>query len=355
MRTDLYDYDLPSGRIAQYPAKVRRKCRMMVLNRQDQSIVHARFEDLPQFLERGDLLALNNTKVIPARLLGRKEDTGGRVEVFLLRHVGGRTWEALVRPAARCRPGTIARIGEQGALRVAIGDDAGPGKRVVKLICHGPVNAALERHGHTPLPPYISRPDVKSDARDYQTVFARKPGAVASPTAGLHFDRVMLDRLQRAGIRRTEITLHVGEGSFRPIRTDTVEAHNLEREYFAVPRPSIRCLAAARRAGKRIVAVGTTVARALETVAAWNSSPVEGWGNASSASSRTSGETNLFITEPFDFRVVDALVTNFHLPRSSLLVLVSAFAGREFVRAAYAEAVKKNYRFYSYGDCMLMR
>jgi len=354
VRTELYDYDLPPGRIAQYPPRIRRKCRMLVLNRADGSIVHARFEELPHFLARGDLAVFNNTKVIPARLLGRKADTGGKVEVFLLRRVTGRTWEAMVRPGARCRPGMTVDIGGKGELRVAVGERLGEGKRIVELLCPGSVAAALAKHGHTPLPPYIDRADEKADTRDYQTVFARIPGAVASPTAGLHFDRVMLDWLARAGIRRAEITLHVGEGSFRPIRAATVEAHKLEHECFTVSRTAIRRLASAHRAGKRIIAVGTTVARALETVAAAHEAPVADWVDPAHAPRRTSGETDVFIAEPYRFRVIDALLTNFHLPRSSLLVLVSAFAGRERVLAAYAEAVKKNYRFYSYGDCMLM-
>ena len=354
MRTDLYDYHLPVGRIAQYPARIRRKCRMLVLDRCNGSIVHTRFEDLPGFLACGDLMVFNNTRVIPARLLGCKAQTGGLVEVFLLRKIARRRWAALVRPSARCRPGTVVEIDRQGAFSVVIEDYLGPGKRVVRPLCNGPVAAALEKYGHTPLPPYISRPDERSDARDYQTMFARKPGAVAAPTAGLHFDRVILGRLARAGIRSAEVTLHVGEGSFRPIKTDTVERHKLEDERISVPRRTINRIAAARRGGRRVVAVGTTVTRALETLARWNPSPVETWDRRGGRPEKTAGDSDLFIAEPFGFRVSDTLLTNFHLPRSSLLVLVCAFAERKMALGAYAEAIKKNYRFYSYGDCMLI-
>lgn len=327
---------------------------MLVLNRCDGSIIHARFEDFAGFLAPGDFLVFNNTRVIPARLLGNKAQTGGKVEVFLLRKLKRRRWVALVRSNARCRPGTVVQIDQRGDFDVTVEDYLGSGKRVVHLMCKGPIAAALEKFGHTPLPPYISRADEKADVRDYQTVFAQRPGAVASPTAGLHFDRVILNRLAKAGIGRGEITLHVGEGSFRPIKTTTVKEHQLESEEFAVPRRTISRIAAARRQGKRVVAVGTTVSRALETLAQWNPSPVEVWDAPNTRPEKTAGESGLFITEPFRFRVVDALLTNFHLPRSSLLVMVSAFAGRKMVLDAYSDAIEKNYRFYSYGDCMLI-
>jgi len=354
VRTDAYDYHLPPGLIAQYPSNIRRKCRMLVLNRQDGAISHAQFEDLPGYLTRGDLLVFNNTKVIPARLLGRKSHTGGKVEVFLLRKITERRWEALVQPSGRCKPGTVVEIGASGAFRVVIGDYLGPGKREVRLICRGSVTAALEKSGHTPLPPYISRPDEKADARDYQTVFARRPGAVASPTASLHFDKVILNRLSQAGIGKTEVTLHVGEGSFRPIKTDTVAGHRIEDEQFLIPRRAIARLAAVRRKARRIVAVGTTVTRALETLAHWNPAPLESWDRPATRPGKTAGNSNLYITEPHNFSAVDALITNFHLPRSSLLVMVAAFTGRDVILNAYAEAIREKYRFYSYGDCMLI-
>lgn len=327
---------------------------MLVLDRRDGSITHSSFEELPRFLQAADLMIFNNTRVIPARLLGHKAGTGGKVEVFLLRKLERRLWEALVQPGGRCRPGTIVEIDQAGEFKVEVGDYLAPGKRMVRLMGREAVAAALEKHGHTPLPPYIARPDHKTDRRDYQTIFARKPGAVASPTAGLHFDRVMLNRLARAGIHTTEVTLHVGEGSFRPIKTETVEDHRLENEQIIVPRPTINRIAGARVAGRRVVAVGTTVVRTLETLAFWNPQPVETWMSGAGRPEKTSGDSGLFISEPYEFRVVDALLTNFHLPRSSLLVMVSALVGRERVLAAYREAVAKKYRFYSYGDCMLI-
>lgn len=327
---------------------------MLVLERRNGSITHASFEELPRFLHAADLMVFNNTQVIPARLLGHKSGTGGKVEVFLLRKLERRTWEALVQPGGRCRPGTIVDIDRAGEFKVEIGDYLAPGKRVVRLLGRAPVAAALAEYGHTPLPPYITRPDRKADRRDYQTIFARKPGAVASPTAGLHFDRVMVNRLARAGINTCEVTLHVGEGSFRPIKTETVEEHRLENEYIIVPRRTINHIADTRAAGRRIVAVGNTVVRTLETLASWNPQPVENWHTAAGRPEKTSGESGLFISEPFTFRLVDALLTNFHLPRSSLLVMVSALAGRERVLTTYREAVGKKYRFYSYGDCMLI-
>ncbi len=354
MQTDLYDYHLPRELIAHYPARIRRKCRMLVLNRGDGSVVHASFEDLPKFLTGGDLVIFNNTRVIPARLLGRKAATGGRVEVFLLRKIARRQWEALVQPSGRCKPGTIVEIDGGEEFTVVVEDFLGPGKRAVRLQCRGPVAAALEKYGHTPLPPYIARPDKKADRRDYQTIFARKPGAVASPTAGLHFDRVILNRLVKAGIKTAEVTLHVGEGSFRPIKAESVEKHKLENEQITVPRRTISHIIRTRRAGRRVIAVGTTVVRTLETVAAWNPRDVDTWDSEAGRPGKTAGESSLFISEPFKFRVIEAMLTNFHLPRSSLLVMVSAFAGRENVLAAYREAVEKNYRFYSYGDCMLI-
>ncbi len=326
----------------------------MVLNRRERTIIHTQFENLPDFLARGDLLIFNDTRVIPARLLGRKAGTGGKVEVFLLRKVSGRRWEALVQPGRRCKPGTEVIIDDKQSFRIVVGEYLQPGKRIVTLHTTGPLEHALSRHGHTPLPPYISRPDERRDRQDYQTIFARRSGAVASPTAGLHFDRVMMNKIAAAGLYRAEVTLHVGEGSFRPIKRDRVEDHQLETEEFFVSRATIRKVAARRRVGKRIVAVGTTVTRTLETLARWPPHPVAKWDTPSGRPERTRGESDLFITEPYNFRVVDALVTNFHLPRSSLLVMVSAFAGREFVLRAYREAVKKGYRFYSYGDSMLI-
>jgi S-adenosylmethionine:tRNA ribosyltransferase-isomerase len=315
----------------------------MVLPRAGGPARHHSFRDLPDLLAPGDLLVMNRSRVFPARLLGRRA-SGGEAEILLVRDLGEGRWEAMVRPGRHLRPGQ--RVALDDDLSVVIESEAlaADGRRRVRLLSkRRDVAAALERCGHTPLPPYIRRPDRPSDRERYQTVYAREPGSVAAPTAGLHFTAAVLDRLKEHGVQTAEVLLHVGPGTFRPVTAERAEDHVVDPEPFVVPEETAAAVAAARARGKRVVAVGTTTVRTLETVA-------EDDGGVRAGA----GDTRLVIVPGFRFRVVDALLTNFHLPRSSLLMLVSAFAGRERVLQAYAEAVRAGYRFYSYGDAMLV-
>lgn len=338
-----FDYELPKGAIAQEPAPERDASRLMRLDRNTGRTSHHVFRELPDLLRPHDLLILNRSRVFPARLLGRRP-TGGAAEVFLLRDLGQDRWEAFVHPGRRLRPGDLVRVDD--ALTVVI-ESYGRGedhRRLVTLRAGGgDVPSALAAAGHIPLPPYVQRPDTEEDRVRYQTVYAREPGSVAAPTAGLHFTEALLQRLRERGFRTADIVLHVGPGTFKPVAVDDVSQHKVEPEPFFVPEETVQAVAETRARGGRVVAVGTTATRTLETVA--------GEGGAIRAGA---GETSLVIVPGFRFRVVDALLTNFHLPRSSLLLLVAAFAGRERILAAYAEALHLGYRVYSYGDAMLL-
>lgn len=340
LRTEELDYHLPEALIAQEPASPRDSSRLLVLDRATGEIAHRRFADLPSFLTARDCLVVNDTQVIRARLFGRRE-TGGRVELLLLRPVGPELWEALCRPAAKLSVGM--RIHLEGDAAAVVTHTGGEGERTVKIEGVASVSAYLSKHGHVPLPPYITRADRPDDVDRYQTVYARTPGAVAAPTAGLHFTEPLLGRLAANGVERAEITLHVGPGTFRPISTPQVDEHRLDPEWFSVAPESAARMRATRVAGGRIVAVGTTSVRVLETLA-----------RAPAGVADCEGWADLFITPPFEFRFVDAMITNFHLPRSSLLALVAAFAGLAEVMGAYRVAVEERYRFYSYGDAMLI-
>jgi len=332
-----FDYDLPDALIAQEPAPRRADARLLHLPASGPP-VHRAFRDLPSLLRAGDLLVLNETRVIAARVAARRE-TGGAVEVFLVRREGD-GWRALLRPARRIRPGERLRGGD-GAFGLVVEsmDAEGAAVRVEGI----PADELPERFGHVPLPPYIRRADLPADRERYQTVFARVPGAVAAPTAGLHFDEATLAEVAAAGARVARIVLHVGPGTFRPLPDGDLDAHALDAERYEVPAAAAAAVLATRAAGGRVVAVGTTVVRSLESWAAAGASPDGG-----------AGDTRLFIRPPFDFRAVDALLTNFHLPRSSLLCLVAAFSGTERILAAYREAVAARYRFYSYGDATFL-
>ncbi len=346
MRVDLFDYDLPAERIAQQ-ARPRGSSRLLVLGRANGEVAHRRFVDLPQLLREGDLLVRNDVRVRPARLYGR--DARERlVEIFLLekRNADPARWLALARPGRRARAGGRIRFDADLTAEVAaVADD---GTRTV--VFDRPLDAALlERIGHTPLPPYIRReagsPDRPEDRSAYQTVYAREPLAVAAPTAGLHFTEGTLAQIRARGVEIVDLTLAVGAGTFKPVTSDDTADHVLPPESVAIPAATRAALARARSVGRRVVAVGTTVARSLE--AAVRAADVLPGGDLGF-------ETGLFITPGFEFRAVDALLTNFHLPRSTLLMLVSAFAGRENVLAAYSEAVREGYLFYSFGDAMLI-
>jgi S-adenosylmethionine:tRNA ribosyltransferase-isomerase len=323
-----FDYELPEERIAQEPAP-RGESRLLVLDAEGQER-HRQVRDLPTLLRPGDLLVLNDTRVIPARLYGRRGE--GKMEVLLVEKLGDREWEALVRPGRRARPGTEIVFEDLSAEVVDKREDR------YRLRFSEPVEPHLDRLGHIPLPPYIHRPDEAADRDRYQTVFARTPGAIAAPTAGLHFSEKLLEEIAAAGIAIARVTLHVGIGTFKPVSAERVEDHRMDRERYEVSEETAEAIRRTRESGGRIVAVGTTVVRTLE----------------SSAGMAGSGSTELFITPGFRFRVVDVLLTNFHLPRSTLLMLVSALAGRERVLAAYEEAIREGYRFYSYGDAMLV-
>lgn len=341
MRVDLFDYKLPADRIAQEPLPERSASRMMVLDRATGLHAHSRFRDLPGHLRRGDCLVLNDTMVLPARLYGRR-GTGGRVEVLLLRPTAGdRQWHALARPARRLRRGDRVEFGP-GLAATVVGEGE-EGLRELRFDVEGDFGQALDRLGQPPLPPYIRRRARLEDRQRYQTVYAQRAGAVAAPTAGLHFDQTVLAALAGAGVETVFLTLHVGLGTFRPVTTENAEDHHMHAEAYQVLPEAAERINQARAAGGRIVAVGTTVVRALETLADEHGRVRPG-----------SGETDLFIYPGHQFRAVEALLTNFHLPRSTLLMMVAAFAGREAILAAYQEAIDTGYRFYSYGDCMLI-
>lgn len=344
MDLDLFDYELPPERIAQYPTEERDASRLLVLDRARGRREDRLFRDLPELLRPGDLLVLNDSRVIPARVQGRLLPGAGRVELLFVRESGPGRWQVLARPARRCRPGALISVGD-GQARVRIVESAGDGRRVVELPDGGAIRDLLERYGVPPLPPYIARhaKPGQEDWERYQTVYAARDGSVAAPTAGLHFTSRLLDRLKVSGVEVTSLTLHVGPGTFRPIRTRQVEAHRLDAEAVEIRAEAAGAVARARAEGRRVIAVGTTTCRALESAA-----------GAGGAIRPVSGLVDLYIYPGYRFRATDALLTNFHLPRSSLLLLVSAFAGREAVLDAYRHAAAAGYRFYSYGDAMLL-
>ena len=341
-----YDFDLPDALIAQRPAERRDGSRMLVVDRAAGTITDARFADLPEYVRPGDAVVLNDTRVVPARLVGRRP-TGGAAELFLAERLGAGEWAALVRPGRKLRQG--ATVALDAGVEAEIVRVRADGRRVVRLTRDGaPLaseadeRAALDAAGQMPLPHYMKRPADAADAERYQTVVADKRGAVAAPTAGLHFTPATLDALRARGARVHTATLHVGYGTFEPVKTDDLRAHAVAPETAELDAPTAASLDAAREAGGRLLAIGTTTTRTLEAAA------------ASGRIEPVDGPVDLTILPGYRFRAVDALLTNFHLPRSSLLVLVSAFAGRELVLEAYRHAVREGYRFYSYGDCMLI-
>ena len=342
-----FDFDLPDELIAQQPSP-RGTSRMIVLHRENGTIEHVSVSDLPRFLRRGDLLVANKTRVFAARLLGHRVPSGGNVECLLIgRTEEPDTWQALMHPGQKLKPGAIVRFeGEAGALTGEVLARHHFGRRTLRLHPEpgGDVDTLIDALGHVPLPPYIKRPDTPSDHDRYQTVFAEVKGSVAAPTAGLHFTRELLEALREAGVEQTSITLHVGYGTFKPVRSEIVEEHVVDPEHYEIEASAADLINRARHEGRRVVAVGTTTTRALED------SALRGGGTVTAGAA----DATTFIYPGFRFQVVDALMTNFHVPRSSLLMLVSAFAGREAVLSAYREAIASRYRFYSYGDAMLI-
>ncbi|ERJ92826.1 S-adenosylmethionine:tRNA ribosyltransferase-isomerase [Selenomonas sp. oral taxon 892 str. F0426] len=335
-----FDYELPEERIAQLPVEPRDSSRLMVLHPKDHTIEHHHFHQLGEFLEKGDVLIFNDTRVIPARLIGARENTGGKVEIFLLRQMDKHQWEALVKPGKKVRVGSIIRFSEE--LVCEIIDHTDFGGRIVRFIYDGVFEEILDRLGSMPLPPYIH--EKLEDQERYQTIYSRVKGSAAAPTAGLHFTERLMERLRSKGIQFGFITLHVGLGTFRPVHVETIEDHVMHREFYSVPAETAKLIQRARNDGRRVVAVGTTSIRTLEASAMRT-------GNVEAGS----GWTDIFIYPGYQFNVVDAVVTNFHLPQSTLIMLISAFAGREFTLAAYRTAVEEQYRFFSFGDAMLIR
>ena len=343
----LFDYDLPAELIAQEAAPVRDHARLLHLNRSTGGTSHHRVTDLSDLLRAGDLLVVNDSRVYPARLVGHRDPSGGRVECLLLERLGDDQWDVLTHPGQKLNQGARVTFGEgDHRLDLEVLDRRFHGRHTVRLTASGSANvdAVVDAIGQTPLPPYIRRPADHVDQERYQTIFAKVRGSVAAPTAGLHFTPALMAQLRAAGIDCTEVTLHVGYGTFQPIRGEEIEDHRVETEHFEVTPQSADRINLALDEGRRVVAVGTTTTRVLETVGRLGGGRVI----------PTTGSTDLYIHPRFDFRVVGGLVTNFHLPKSSLLVLVAAFAGRERVLHAYAEAVARRYRFYSYGDAMLI-
>ncbi len=351
MKLSDFDYELPEQLIAQYPAGRRDESRMLLLDRSRDEVRETRFSNFPRYLREGDIVVVNDTKVIPARLVGRRK-SGGEVEIFLLRSLGEGRWLALGRPSRRLREGEEILVGEAGHA-LTIEREVGGGEWVVSMPRGIPGTVFIERFGHVPLPPYIRRGDEALDRERYQTVYARLDGSVAAPTAGLHFTGEVLDGLRRKGVTVMPVTLHVGPGTFRPLTRETVEDNALAAERVLLRRDYLEELTGARRRGRRVVAVGTTVTRALEAAAAGRIDGMEILEE--DGAEYLSGWTDLFIHPGFEFRIVDSLLTNLHLPRSSLLVLVAAFAGRERILEAYRWAVERRFRFYSYGDVMFIR
>ena len=340
MKLEEFDYNLPEELIAQVPIAKRDESRLMVLHRESKKVEHKTFKDIIDYLRPGDCLVRNNTKVIPARLYGKKE-TGANVEFVLLNQIEGDIWESIVRPGNKLKPGTKVEFGD-GLLKATILDIMDGGTRKVEFEYEGIFNEILDEIGLMPLPPYIHESLKEKDR--YQTVYAKYNGSAAAPTAGLHFTPELLKRIEEKGIKIANVTLHVGIGTFRPVKEENIEEHKMHTEHFYIKQEDVEKINETKKAGGRVIAVGTTSCRVLETIASEETGLVEA----------TEGDTGIYIYPGYKFKCIDGLITNFHLPKSTLLMLVSALAGREFVLDAYNEAVKEKYRFFSFGDAMLI-
>ena len=335
MKISEFDYHLPKELIAKYPVEPRDSCKLMVLDRKKREIQHKIFREITDYLNKGDTLVLNDTKVIPARLKGKKT-TGANIEIFLLRPFSENRWEVLVKNIKRLKEGQEIIFSDE--FKGKLLEKYDEGKALVELIGDN-VNSLIKKYGHIPLPPYIEREDEDKDKEYYQTVFAKKEGAVASPTAGLHFTPELIEKIKSKGVNIVYVTLHVGLGTFRPITVENIKEHKMHEEFFQIPEETIKIINETKKRGNSVFAVGTTVVRTLETYARTN---------------KLEGFSDIFIYPPFEFKIVNKLITNFHLPKSTLLLLVSAFADKELIFKAYEEAVKNKYRFFSYGDAMLI-
>ena len=340
-----FDYDLPEELIAQMPADKRENSKMMVLDRKNKTIMHKHFYDIVDLIDPNSLLVLNNTKVLPARLYGIKEETGAKIEIFLLKQLDGKQWETLIKPSKRIKEGTLIKVSDELSAR-AISQTEEDGGWIVELIYEGNVLDVLHRNGNIPLPPYIERKlqndEIKKlDFERYQTVYAKDEGSVAAPTAGLHFTEEILRKLKDKGVGIAYVTLNVGLGTFRPVKCENILEHKMHSETFEITQETADMINSAKKDGKKIIAVGTTTVRTLETA-------YQKYGMIKACHD----ESKLFIYPPYEFKVIDNLITNFHLPKSTLLMLVSALAGKDFIFEAYKEAIENKYRFFSYGDCM---
>lgn len=337
-----FDFDLPEHLIAQTPLKDRTASRLMVLDKETGKVEHRQFRQIVEELQPGDVIVLNDTRVLPARLIGVKEDTGASIEVLLLKETGSDEWETLVKPAKRIKVGTIVTFGD-GRLKAECTETLDQGGRIFKFHYEGIFYEILEALGQMPLPPYIT--ESLDDQSRYQTVFAKERGSAAAPTAGLHFTEEILQEIKDKGVGVEFITLHVGLGTFRPVSSDTIEEHTMHSEYYNVNESTASAINEAKANGGNVIAIGTTSARTLETIASRNDGKII----------PTSGWTSIFIYPGYTFSILDGMLTNFHLPKSTLIMLISAMAGRDHVLAAYEEAVKENYRFFSFGDAMFIK
>ncbi|MBD2870427.1 tRNA preQ1(34) S-adenosylmethionine ribosyltransferase-isomerase QueA [Paenibacillus arenilitoris] len=347
MNVDWFDFHLPEELIAQTPLADRTASRLLALNKRTGEIGHHRFTDLENYLREGDVLVLNDTRVIPARLMGMKSDTGAKVELLLLKQIGEKRWEALAKPAKKLKIGSSIAFGDDGKgnalLRGVVEEEGEMGGRTIRFEYDGIFQELLDRLGEMPLPPYIK--ERLEERERYQTVYSKHAGSAAAPTAGLHFTEAFLQKLQSKGVKLAYVTLHVGLGTFRPMSVEHVEDHEMHAEYYELDEQNAAIINEAKRSGARIIAVGTTSSRTLETVAArFEGKPIEA----------CSGWTSIFIYPGYAFKLVDALLTNFHLPKSTLVMLVSALAGRDRVMRAYEEAIAREYRFFSFGDAMFI-
>ena len=336
-----FDFDLPEELIAQTPLKDRTSSRLLVVDKTTHTIEDKHFSDLLDELEEGDTLVVNNTRVLPARLYGTKEETGAHIEVLLLTNTEGDKWETLVKPAKRMKVGSVVIFGD-GRLKATVVEELEQGGRIIEFSYEGIFLEVLESLGEMPLPPYIK--ERLEDKERYQTVYAKENGSAAAPTAGLHFTEELMQQILNKGVNIVPVTLHVGLGTFRPVSVDSLEDHKMHSEYYNVSKETADMIEATKKSGKRVIAVGTTSIRTLETVARDNDGHVV----------PTSGWTDIFISPGYEFRVVDAFVTNFHLPKSTLVMLVSAYLGREFTLEAYQHAIEERYRFFSFGDAMFV-
>ncbi|MCL6295566.1 tRNA preQ1(34) S-adenosylmethionine ribosyltransferase-isomerase QueA [Jejuia spongiicola] len=348
MKLSHFGFELPEELLAEYPAENRDESRLMVLNRKEQTIEHKMFKDIIDYFDEEDVLVLNNTKVFPARLYGNKEKTGARIEVFLLRELNEeqRLWDVLVDPARKIRIGNKLYFGDDDTLVAEVIDNTTSRGRTLRFLYDGSYNEfrrKLTELGETPLPKYIKRDVEPEDENRYQTIFAKNEGAVAAPTAGLHFSRHLLKRLEIKGVDFAEVTLHVGLGTFNPVEVEDLSKHKMDSEELSINEKAVNIVNTAKNNKKRVCAVGTTAMRAIESAVSSNGelNEFEGW-------------TNKFIFPPYDFSIANCMITNFHTPKSTLLMMVSAFAGHDFIKRAYEEAVKEKYKFYSYGDAMLI-